>query len=91
MRNLRRRSRQVKLKYRSYIKQTHGTEEDGEYREAHQLDGFPTPDINESERCIVAREQPSGREDHVADTNIVQVVVNTLRTFSHWRAETDGL
>lgn len=63
-------------------KLTHDYEDNSEQDEAHKLDGPATPGIDEEESDPVTRDQASNRKNEVTDTDIDQVVVNTLDTFA---------
>ena len=72
---------------------THDDEKDREHGEAHQLDGLAAPLVDEEERRPVAGDEARNGQDHVADGDVPQVLVD-LRAASELRVrrtETNGL
>jgi hypothetical protein len=75
---------------------THDDEKDGQGYESHKLNGFPSPPVNEKERCPVPGNQAGDRKDQVSDTNVPQteICVTTSYRFASTdcvAAETNGL
>ena len=72
---------------------THDDEEDREHDETHELDGLAAPLVDDEERRPVAGDETSGGEDHVADGDVLEVLVNLGGALERrvGRTETDGV
>lgn len=57
------------------IERTHDEKEDCKHGETHELDWFTSPDIDESERCQITRNE-SSRKYQVSQTDPVQIFVH---------------
>jgi len=62
------------------ISKAHDDEEDGEDDEAHELDGFAAPGVDEEEGDPVPWDETCGGEDEISDTDVVQIVVDGADT-----------
>jgi hypothetical protein len=49
---------------------THGGEQNCEYAEAHKLNWFSSPGVDEKERCVISGDKTSSRKDEIPNTNI---------------------
>ena len=72
---------------------THDDEEDREHDETHELDGLAAPLVDDEERRPVAGDETSGGEDHVADGDVLEVLVNLGGALERrvGRTKTDGV
>ena len=50
---------------------THGGEQNCEYAEAHKLNWFSSPGVDEKESCIISGDKTSSRKDEIPDTDIL--------------------
>ena len=71
--------------------EAHDTEEDGEHDKAHELDRFAAPPVDEEERRPIAGDEARDGEDHVADGDVLQVLVDLVAAHEvrRGRAEAD--
>ena len=75
------------------VTETHAAEEDGKNGEAHKLDRLATPAVDEEEGRPIAGDETGGDEDHVTESDVLEVGVDleTTRESRRRRAKTDGL
>ena len=69
---------------------THDDEKHGKDDEAHQLNGFTSPGVDQQKCRPITRDETSDRQDDVADRYVVKTLVYTKRAFLWGCAETDG-
>lgn len=68
---------------------THDDEENGKNGEAHKLDGFATPGIDQQEGSPVPGNETRNRENEVSNANVVQSLVDIERGISGSSAATE--
>jgi hypothetical protein len=70
------------------------TEDDENYRqddEAHELNGFTAPRVDEQEGKVVPREQTSGSQNKVTRTDVIQGFVDTAGSLITRWGKTDRI
>jgi hypothetical protein len=73
------------------VPETHYTEDGSEEYETHQLDGFPSPFIDEEKGGPVSGNETTDGEDDVTDRNVFQVLGDLFRSRTRrGRSESDG-
>ncbi len=72
---------------------THDNEEDSENRKSHELNWLASPSVDEQEGHPVSGNDTSNDQDHVADSDVVEVLVNSSGTLQRLvgRTETNDL
>jgi hypothetical protein len=70
---------------------THDDEQDSKHDKAHDLDGLPSPGVNKEESDPVARNETGKRENDVADTSIVEGVIDLAGAAGLGTTETDSV
>ena len=58
------------------VTETHAAEEDGEDGEAHKLNRLAAPAVDEEESRPVAGDETGGDEDHVTESDVLEVGVH---------------
>ena len=77
--------------YEFVIGEADNDEYDGQQSEAHQLDGLPAYDIDESDCNPVAGDRTGADNDQVADSGVVEDLVHAVALRVADGAEDDGI
>lgn len=72
------------------VTETHADEKGGEDDEAHKLNGFAAPRVNEEEGNPVSWNKTCDGEDQISDTDVPQVVEDLGRSGGAGGSETNG-